>query len=103
MIGAVVFSPDGKRIVTGCDDQTAKVWDAGSGRDLVTLTGHSSGILSVAFSPDGRRIVTGSYDKTAKVWDAPAVGKILTLTGTQLDLVRGLFPGRAADCHRQRG
>jgi len=24
----VAFSPDGKRIVTGSDDKTARVWDA---------------------------------------------------------------------------
>ena len=28
-INSVAFSPDGKTIVTGSDDQTLKVWDAG--------------------------------------------------------------------------
>ena len=66
----MAFSPDGQRIVTGSGDGTAKVWDAASGRELLTLKGHSDRVASVAFSPDGQRIVTGSGDETAKVWEA---------------------------------
>ena len=40
----VAFSPDGQRIVTGSWDETAKVWEAASGRELLTLKGHSGGI-----------------------------------------------------------
>ena len=67
-IRSVAFSPDGRRIVTGSYDQTAKVWEAASGKQLFTLEGHSNVIRSVAFSPDRQRIVTGGYDQTAKVW-----------------------------------
>ena len=66
----MAVSPDGKRILTGSWDRTAKLWDAASGRDVLTLKGHSGPVLSVAFSPDGQRIVTGSYDQTAKVRQA---------------------------------
>jgi WD40 repeat protein len=59
----VAFSPDGQRIVTGSVDQTAKVWDSASGKELLTLKGHGSVVRSVAFSPDGQRIVTGSKDR----------------------------------------
>ena len=69
-VWSVAFSPDGKRIVTGSDDATAKVWDAETGQELLTLKGHTGSVISVAFSPDGKRIVTGSDDKTVKVWDA---------------------------------
>ena len=69
-IHAAVFSPDGRRIVTGSVDQTAKLWDAATGEELLTLKGHSDLVFSVAFSPDGQRIVTGSGDHTIKVWEA---------------------------------
>src|SRR5262245_7446317 len=58
-VNGVAFSPDGQRIVTGGEDNTAKVWEAASGKELLTLRGHSNFISSVAFSPDGQRIVTG--------------------------------------------
>ncbi len=54
----------------GADDKTAKVWDAKSGAEVLTLKGHTGRVISASFSPDGSRIVTGSDDKTAKVWDA---------------------------------
>ena len=101
-VWSVAFSPDGQRIVTGSGDQTAKVWDAASGKELLTLKGHGSAVRSVAFSPDGQRIVTGSEDQTAKVWDAASGKELLTLKGhSSCGLVRGLFPGRPADCHGQ--
>jgi WD40 repeat protein len=59
----------------------AKVWDAPSGRELLTLPGHTRDIRSVAYSPDGQRIVTASLDETAKVWDAAKGKELLTLKG----------------------
>jgi WD40 repeat protein len=79
----VAFSSDGQRIVTGSGDETAKVWEAYSGRELLTLQGHSAPIWAVAFSPNGQRIVTGSWDKTAKVWEAASGKELLTLQGAQ--------------------
>ena len=78
-VRSVAFSPDGRRIVTGSDDQMAKVWEVASGRELLTLKGHRAAVFSVAFSPDGRRIVTGSDDKTARVWDAATGSSLVTL------------------------
>jgi WD40 repeat protein len=76
----VAFSPDGTRIVSGSADDTLKVWDAQTGQETLTLTGHGDFVTSVAFSPDGTRIVSGSVDKKLKVWDAQTGQEILTLT-----------------------
>jgi serine/threonine protein kinase len=54
-VSSAAFSPDGTRIVTGCDDKIARVWDAKSGKERRALEGHTGTILSVAFSPDGAR------------------------------------------------
>ena len=66
-IHSAAFSPDGQRIVTGSEDNTAKVWEAASGQELLTLKGHRAAIESVAISPDGQRIATASWDRTARV------------------------------------
>ena len=76
------FSADNRRVITGSDDTTARLWNAATGEPLdITLSGHTASVTSVAFTPDGERALTGSKDITAKLWD-PATGKeILTLTG----------------------
>jgi len=68
-VSSVAFSPDGKRVVTGSADNTARVWDlSGATPAASVLEGHRAGVTSVAFSPDGRRMMTGSEDNTARVW-----------------------------------
>jgi WD40 repeat protein len=86
----VVYSPDGSRIVSGSGDNTIKIWDAGSGRELDTFKGHTGGVESVAYSPDGSRIVSGSDDKTIKIWDAETGWRILwTGGGHELQSLEG--------------
>ena len=63
------FSPDGARILTASADNTAKLWDAASGK-LIASFDHQDTVRWAGFSPDGARILTVSWDKTAKLWDA---------------------------------
>ena len=80
-VNSAGFSPDGTRTVTAGGDGTAKVWDARSGAEVLTLKGHAGGVTSAGFSPDGTRVVTASEDRTAQVWDARSGAEVLTLKG----------------------
>src|SRR5262249_12850139 len=68
-VRAAAFSPDGSRIVTGSQDQTARVWGTATGKEILTFRGHEAAIVAAGFSPHGSRIVTASPGPTARIWD----------------------------------
>ena len=78
MVWAVAVSRDGKWVVTGSEDGTARVWDAVSGRELRKLTGHSDQVWSVAVTPDGHTVyvantVSGTVTPIATATNVPGV------------------------------
>src|SRR5215208_3972220 len=56
----IAFSPDGTWIASSGNDSTIKVWDAETGADIFTLTGHTVPTFGVMFSSDGSSLVTSS-------------------------------------------
>ena len=64
------FSADGKLVVTGGDDATARVWDTATGQPTGLVLQHPREVGSIAFSPDGKTILTGSFDGIARLWNA---------------------------------
>ncbi len=78
-VNRMVFSSDGRRIISGSYDSTIKIWDAGNGRELNTLKGHTGSITALDFSPDGRFIVSGSDDGSARLWKAETGELLATL------------------------
>jgi WD40 repeat protein len=80
---SATFSPDGKKILTGSQDKTARLWDL-NGKTIQIFKGHAKTIVSVAFSPDGNKILTGSLDETARLWD---------LKGNTLQIFKGHING----------
>jgi WD40 repeat protein len=69
---AVAFSGDGKIIVTGGHDGTARLWETATLRPIGTPFRHQGWVVSAAVSSDGNTVVTGSLDGTARIWDVPA-------------------------------
>ncbi len=68
-VRSVIFSPDGKLLATGDSDGVVRLWEASSGREILTCKGHTNVVQSVAFSPDDEILASGSYDQTIRLWD----------------------------------
>jgi WD40 repeat protein len=74
------WSPDGKTLATGADDNLVILWDAHSGQARSTLRGHSTRVVDVGWSPDGKTLASGS-DASTLVWDLASETPRATFSG----------------------
>ncbi|MGV0105832.1 protein kinase domain-containing protein [Nostoc sp. DSM 114167] len=68
-------------LASGSWDNTIKLWDVNTGKEIRTLTGHANWVNSVTFSPDGKFLASGSADCTIKLWQVNTGIEIQTFTG----------------------
>lgn len=66
---ACSLSADGSVVVTCSGDNTAQLWDAGTGNCVSVLAGHVDGVGACSLSADCRLLATGGVDKMVRLWD----------------------------------
>ena len=80
-VDGIAFSPDGQLLASGSADNTIKLWDTVSKREVRTLAGHTGGIKAVAFRPDGQWLASGAIDANIKFWDVATGKELRNLNG----------------------
>ena len=75
-IKSVVFSYDGRRIYSGAEDRTVKIWDAVSGREIITIPVRAQGISSAEFNPDVTQFISDEDNKYIESTDI-AVSRLI--------------------------
>jgi len=82
-VNSVAFSPDGKVLASGGWDDTLRLWNVETGKEIRKIDAHKAMVGHVLFSPDGKVLASrGGLDGTVKVWDPT--------TGAQLQKFVGL-------------
>ncbi|MDJ0973812.1 MAG: protein kinase [Planctomycetota bacterium] len=64
------YTEDGALLVTGAEDDKARVWELPSGRLRGELPGHQGGVPILVVLPGTQRVVTGDSTGAFRVWDA---------------------------------
>ena len=78
-VRSVAFSPNGKLVLSGSEDNTIRVWDRAAARQLKALRGHGSAVRSCAFSPNGQFVLSASEDKTVRLWNVAGYEEVRVL------------------------
>ena len=79
-----VFSSDGRRIVTGASDGTARLWDVATGTQIRAFSSPGSSITAVTISSNGTLLASGAWDGVVRLWNA-ANGQLLRSIQLQFD------------------
>jgi WD40 repeat protein len=80
-VWSLEFSRDGRRLVSGSSDGTAKIWDLDRGECLVSVQANrQQSVHNVALSPDGKLLATSDNEPRVQLWDT-VTGKFLARLG----------------------
>ena len=64
----VRYSRDGRLLATASQDETARIWDAATGKCLFVLKGHAGDVHCVSFSCSGDNLATAGDDGKVCIW-----------------------------------
>lgn len=79
-VRSLVFSRDGKLLVSGGDDKSILVWDVKRDRVVRQLSGHGGNVMGLALAPDGATLASTSYDGTTRLWDIQSGAMLRTFS-----------------------
>ena len=65
----MAVSSDGRMVLTGSGDRTARLWDAATGKPIGKPLAHKTGVVAVAFSVTGDSVLTKSEDGIVRRWE----------------------------------
>jgi len=72
----LVFSPDGKFLVSSGEDSKIILWDMASSKQMLVLSGHTKAVNDLVIHPSKKIIASAGDDNSVRLWEYPS-GKLL--------------------------
>jgi len=76
-VTAVLFSPNGKNLISGSFDGTVRLWNTQTSQVLSVIR-HDEPVIGIATTPDGAKLLTRTIDDTLRTWNL-ASGKLISV------------------------
>ncbi len=85
IVRSLIYSPDGKTLLTRSGDADARLWHVGTGRQRGEPLTRRGPVRAIAFDPTGNTLITGGDDGRVQLWDAASgrpLGETLEIKGS---------------------
>jgi tetratricopeptide (TPR) repeat protein len=87
-VNSLSWSPDGRRVASGSEDNTVRIWDPLRGEEILRLDVAQADNTPLEWSPDGHRLAAAGKDGEIYVWDASPGYQFVQIERYFIELVR---------------
>ncbi|RCJ38767.1 hypothetical protein A6770_12750 [Nostoc minutum NIES-26] len=81
-VQSVIITPNGKQVISSSTDNTLKVWNLNTGKEIFNITGDRNKVNAIAVTKDSRYLISYiSNHNTIQVWDVENRNVIASFSG----------------------
>jgi WD40 repeat protein len=84
IVYGLAFTSDSRRLLSGSDDGTLRLWDVESTQCTRVLKGYADSLYDLAWSPDGTKLASAGAQSVVSIWEVASARRDRVLAGHRL-------------------